>query len=150
MADIYPPVSFYFEVRIAGIQTTGDSSFLEAEGLNVEREYETLKEGGENRFPHRVPGRLKFQNLVLKRGLMGTQSLLALWCMEALESDLGTPFGIMDIDVRLLNEKGSPLAVWNFKRAWPVKWSMDAFNATENKLAIEKLEFAYSYFERTK
>jgi phage tail-like protein len=148
MAERYPPVSFYFEVWIAGIKTPGDSSFLEADGLSMDREFETIREGGENRFAHRVPGRMKFENLILKRGLMLYNSALAVWCRESMECDLGTAIKTKDIYLSLLDPKGSPQITWNFRNAWPVKWSVEGFNAVKNDFAVEKLEFAYSYFSR--
>lgn len=148
MVGYYPPVSFFFEVTIAGVKTSADSGFLEADGLNAEREIESIKEGGENRFVHRLPGRMKYDNLVLKRGLLVANSDLATWCKESLESDLGKPIKSKDIDVSLLDASGAPLMTWNFKSAWPVKWSVEGFNAMDNKIAVEKLEFAYSHFTR--
>ncbi|MGZ8219616.1 phage tail protein [Methylomagnum sp.] len=148
MAGYYPPVGFFFEVKTAGVKTAEDSGFLEADGLNAEREIESIKEGGENRFVHRLPGRMKYENLVLKRGLLVATSDLATWCKEALQSDLGKVITVRDIDVSLLDSSGSPLMTWNFKNAWPVKWSVEGFNAMDNKIAVEKLEFAYSYFTR--
>lgn len=146
----YPPVSFYFEVRIVGIATANDSSFLEVDGLSAERGVDTLKEGGENRFEHRLPGRTKYNNLVLKRGLLVVNSALAAWCSQVLESDLGVAITTKDIDVSLLDTGGSPLMTWNVKDAWPVKWNIDGFKAMDNKIALESLEFAYSCFTRTK
>jgi phage tail-like protein len=148
MSTYYPPVSFFFEVRISGVSTTADSSFLEADGLQAERQSEEIKEGGENRFVHRLPGRMKYQNLVLKRGLLVSTSELATWCKTAFEADLGTNLVTKDIDVSLLDAQGSPLMTWNFKNAWPVKWSVQGFNAMENRIAVETLEFSYSYFTR--
>jgi len=146
----YPPVSFYFEVKVIGIATASDAAFIELDGLSAERTFDTLKEGGENRFEHRLPGRTKYNNLVLKRGLLVAKSELADWCTLVLESDLGVALVTKDIDVSLLDTGGSPLITWNVKDAWPVKWNVDGFKAMENKIALESLEFAYSYFTRTK
>jgi phage tail-like protein len=147
MANYYPPVSFYFEVGIAE-QGGNDASFAEVSGLDAEREVMELKEGGENRYSHRLPGRAKYGNLVLKRGLMLASSPLFDWCKAVLESDFETPVRPRDVSVSLLDRSGSPLINWNIRRAWPVKWSLGAFNAQQNELAMETLELAYAFSTR--
>ncbi len=47
-----------------------------------EYEYETFKEGGENRFEHKLPVRTKYADLVLKRGML-TGSPLIDWMLKA-------------------------------------------------------------------
>ena len=44
----------------------------------------------------------------------------------------------------------SPLLVWNFRNAWPVKWSVAGLDAQKNSIALETVEFAYSYCIRAK
>lgn len=145
----YPPVSFHFTVGFSDGVIGLDSSFSEVSGLDAERGMVEIKEGGENRFTHRLPDRAKYGNLTLKRGILLPYSELAIWCKGILESDLGVALTVRDIYVALLNELGLPLVVWNFKNAWPVKWGVSALSADKNELAIETLEFAYSYFTKT-
>jgi phage tail-like protein len=38
--------------------------------------------------------------------------------------------------------------VWSFHNAWPVKWSIGGLNAQKNEIAMETLEFVYSYSTR--
>ncbi len=125
-----------------------DSAFSEVTGLEAEREVETVAEGGENRFVHRLPGRVTHRNLVLKRGIMATTSPLRRWCIEAIESDLAQPLSPMDIDVSLLNAEGTPAAVWSVVGAWPVKMDIGAFNASDNSYATETLELAFNRVTR--
>ena len=148
MALYYPPVSFHFEVKVAGAMDANDASFTEASGLDAERGIVEVVEGGENRFVHRLPDRGRCANLVLKRGVMVASSTLFDWCSESLESDLGKALKPRDIDVSLLDPEGSPLITWNFNKAWPVKWSIGTLNAKENEVAIETLEFSYSHMTR--
>lgn len=148
MANYYPPVSFYFSVKFSGVSSTNDSSFAEASGLDADRGLVEIAEGGENRFSHRVPDRAKYGNLTLKRGVMASSSDLFTWCKTVLEGDLGQPLQPKDIDVSLLDPEGNPLLTWNFTRAWPAKWSVAGFNAKENAIALETLEFAYAYCTR--
>lgn len=142
----YPPVGFYFKVQASGFKNKFDASFQEVSGIAAERTVEEIKEGGENRFVHRVPGLAKYSNLVLKRGLVTANSDFAVWCRKALEGDLSKPINPHTIDVLLLDGKGNPQMKWSFVRAWPVKWSASDLNAQENKIVVETLELAYSYF----
>jgi len=148
MDAYYPPGGFRFSVAIAGVNGGRDASFSEVSGLEAERPVFEVKEGGENRFVHRLPERARYGNLVLKRGLMVRQSQLADWCTAAFEGDLGKPIKPKDVVVHLLGADEEPLMAWNVKSAWPVKWGMNAFVADRNELALETLELAYTYYTR--
>ena len=98
MSDTYyPPVAFYFEVKVLGTPrspwaaTEIDASFQEVSGLDRELELQPLAEGGENRFTHQLPKRGKHPNLVLKRGLVAQKSSLAEWAEQTIGSDFSDP-----------------------------------------------------------
>jgi phage tail-like protein len=151
MADEgYPPVSFCFVVSFAGESPDVDCSFSEVSGLSIEREELTLKQGGENRYSLRLPGHAKFSNLVLKRGLLKQRSPLATWCKETLESDLTQRIETKDIVVSLLDRSRKVLDSWAFAKAWPIKWNVSTFDASKSEIAVETLEFAYTYFTRSR
>lgn len=148
MALFYPPTGFHFIVRFEGllIKYPGipDLGFQEVTGLNVEIGVEEFREGGENRYAHRMPNPVSYPNLVMKRGmLIGSQ--LMQWFTESVE---GFMFEPTDLTVVLLNPDHVPLQAWNFINAWPVKWSIEGLNAQENQLMIENIEFAYQYYRR--
>jgi phage tail-like protein len=146
MAEIYyPPVSFYFTVKIDGVTTKSDCAFAEADGLEAELGVFEIKEGGENRYSHRLPDRATHGKLTLKRGVMLASSDLATWCKTTLESDFSQRFTPKDIEVSLLNEDASPVLVWTFHGAWPAKWSVGGLDAKKNEVALETLEFHYAY-----
>lgn len=144
----YPPVAFSFWVRIAGNAADIDQGFQEVSGLSTERAMTPLEEGGENRFVHKLPGQVKPQNLVLKRGLMLASSPLFTWCKTTLESDLGSPIQPKSLTVSLLDAKRQPMISWSIVNAWPLKWQIDTFDATKNAVAIESIELAYQRLER--
>lgn len=82
MQDINLPVAFQFLVTIEDAHLPQDMAFAEVGGLDVEIEIETVVEGGENTFVHRLPKAAKHSNLVLKRGIADASSGLVRWCME--------------------------------------------------------------------
>lgn len=140
-------VAFSFEVIIAGVGD--DNAFQEASGLDVEIEFETVNEGGENEFAHKLPKAQKHPNFVVKRGVARKSGGLVKWCKEVFEGGFEQPIRPANIDVNLLDEKGKPAASWSLTRAWPVKWSIGGLDAAKNALAIETIEFAYNSIKRT-
>lgn len=146
MSTYYPPVGFHFKVEIAGI-TDGNGSeirFQEVSGLNQELGTEEITEGGENRFSHKLPARGKFNNLVLKRGML-LDSKLVDWCRDAIEN---FDFVTREVLVTLLNESHTPLISWSFIGAYPVKLSVSDFKAQDNSIVVETIELAYQYFRK--
>ena len=150
----YPLPAFYFTLRVLekpGIEVARaeiDASFQEISGIEAEFETESVVEGGENRFVHRLPKQPRYQNLVLKRGVTTTESFLSEWIGETLNSNLASPIRPHDLIVMLLNENGGPVMTWTFANAYPVKYSVSPLNSQENKILIETLELAYSSFKR--
>jgi phage tail-like protein len=141
------PRSFHFQVEfldVAGV-VENDIRFQDVSGLVAEMIIEEIQEGGENRFSHRLPVRARYSNLVLKRGML-TDSGLIKWFRDAIENFEFTPSIVM---VKLLENENEPLVTWNFIKAWPVKWTVSDFKATENSIVIETIELAYQYFRRT-
>lgn len=143
-SDLYPPVGFHFKVEFHLAGASGQSRemrFQEVSGLKKELAVEEFKEGGENRFSHRLPAPAKYPNLVLKRGVLLNSKLLD-WCFDAIDNFSFTP---IDITVTLLNEEHCPLLAWDFIKAYPLKWSTSDFKAQDNSILIETLELAYQY-----
>ncbi len=145
MIENYPPVGFHFVVSFGGLDSSSDDSrFSEVSGISQEFGREEIVEGGENRFRHKLPLPVKYQNLVLKRGLL-TNSAVIGWIKNSLNNFDIHP---IDLTVSLLNEKHEPLQTFGFVNAYPVKWSVSDFNASENSIVVESIEFAYQYFKK--
>lgn len=138
----YPPVGFHFKVEFVGIGNDNDIRFQSVSGLNVEYDSESFKEGGENRFEHKLPLRTKYADLSLKRGML-TDSKVIEWCMKAF---VNREFQPANVNVTLLNEKHESIKRWEVIDAWPKKWSVSDLNAQENSVVIETLDLAYKYF----
>lgn len=152
--EYYPPGAFYFTVTVIGsatavsLLTDIDASFQEVSGIQSEFDVETVTEGGENRFVHRLPKPAKYSNLKLKRGVVTKDSFLAEWVGLTIGSGLSLPIVTQNLMVSLLNEDGMPSIVWAFVNAYPLSWEVGPFSSTDNKILVETLEFSYNYFER--
>ena len=63
--------TFLFEVD--GVEI---GQFMEISGLEVNIAVEDIEEGGENSFVHKLPGRMSWPNITLKRGITQNDALL--------------------------------------------------------------------------
>lgn len=142
-----PPVGFHFKVEVLGLTPVADDlRFVEVGGLALEVATEDVPEGGENRFVQRYPGRAKYGDLVLKRGLL-KHSEVWNWARQCIEELDVTP---QDVNVTLLNPEHEPLMTWHVVGAYPVKWSVSDLNATANTFIVETLTLAYRHFRLDK
>ena len=142
MSEYYPPWGFYYKVEFDVSKNKDDVRFQAVSGLSVEYDMEEYKEGGENRFSHKLPVRTKYADLVLKRGMV-TDSEVIEWFLAAFRDREFTPY---DLNVILMNEKSEPLRTWNVVHTIPKKWLVSDLNANENSVVIETLELSYQYF----
>jgi len=150
--EYYPPGAFYFTVALYGtavsLATDIDASFQEVSGIRSELGVEEVVEGGENRFVHRLPRAATYPNLVLKRGVATQQSFLVEWAGQTIGSRLALPIVTQNLVVSLLDQLATPLVVWGFVNAYPVRWDVSPLISLDNKVLIETLELSYDYFER--
>lgn len=142
----YPPWGFYYKVDFVisgrGTPPTDDARFQAVSGLSVEYDYESFKEGGENRFEHKLPVRTKYADMVLKRGMLVNSEVIK-WFLAAFRD---REFSPADVNVILMNEKSEPVRTWNVVHAIPKKWLVSDLNANENSVVIETMELTYRYF----
>jgi phage tail-like protein len=101
---------------------------------------EEVREGGENDFVHRLPGRVEFSNLTLRRGYAQTHEFFE-WFRAVFDEGRVQR---RTVTVSLMNRDASgPIMQWAFRDAFPSKWSGPSFKAAENAIALESLEIAH-------
>ncbi len=135
MTDNGPLASFRFVVEAGG---TAVATFTECSGLQAEVEVVTYEEGGRNDYVHRLPGRAKFSNITLKRGLMETDDLWA-W----FEGVVNGKVVRRNVSIILYDSEHNEVRRWNLVEAYPVKWVGPAFNTGSSAVSIETLELAH-------
>jgi phage tail-like protein len=145
--DGYPPPAFYFRVDFDGSAGISDVSFQEVSGISSEIDVESVVEGGENRYVHRLPKGVSHPKLILKRGIANNNSGLMKWCRSVLEQ-FKTPIEPKALQVKLLNGSGDPIRSWTITGAYPVKWEVGNLNSTKNEVAIETIELSYATHTR--
>lgn len=149
MATSYPPVGFHFKISFANQQLSdGNISFIHAQevkGLSATIETgDTIKEGGENTFVHKLPGRVTYSPITIVRGMVSGSAFVE-WAKKAVERYQFEP---VDLLITLLDEQHQPLEYWYVVNAYPAKVSTSDFNAQDNKIVIETLELNYQFFQR--
>ena len=134
-----PYLGARFFVEIEGVDQGG---FTECTGLQAEVEVTDYQEGGNNGYIHKLAGRTKFTNVVLKRGVTDSTDLWD-WFQDVSRGQIERK----DVSVVLYNSEQEEVRRWNLREAFPSKWVGPAFNATTPAVAIESLELAHHGFE---
>jgi len=132
--------TFNFLVEIDSITRAG---FRECSGLDSTTDSTDYREGGDPLTVKKLPGLVKHSAITLKRGMTDDQELYN-WRVKAATGQIERHNG----SIILLDDTGAEKARWNFKEAWPTKWTGPSFNATGNDVAIETLELVHEGLER--
>ena len=110
-----PYRNFNFIVEIDGI---AKAAFQEVCGLGAEVDVAEYREGGENAGAVRkLPGRVRYFPITLKRGITQDKSLWS-WFKTVVNGVAQRANG----SVVLLDSSRNQVLRWNFINAWPSKW----------------------------
>jgi phage tail-like protein len=133
-----PYDTYNFLVQIDGIPVT---SFMECVLPEASIEVVEYREGAELVYNvHKLPGLVRYGNVVLKRGIANSSSSLAIWdWFSTFVAGAGTP---RLMSVTLLDSERNPVIKWSFANAWPVKYGSPVLSGKTSALAIETLELA--------
>jgi phage tail-like protein len=145
---IRPHPAFRFLVECADIVS---AVFSECSGLKAEVEVFKYEEGGENEFVHQLPGRRKWSNITLKRGMTDSLDLWT-WYQETIAGSKPTGNSKTkghrrDLTIILHNEAHEKAVRWELEDAYPVRWEGPALKVDGNAVAIEALEITYRRFK---
>lgn len=135
-----PLLSFKYQIEIDQII---EGLFTECTGISVEREVESYKEGGVNQFEHKLPGRIKYGNVTLKRG-MTTSNKLWEWFNENANSETDF-FKVkrLSVSIKQMDLAGNPVRHWSLEKAYPVKWKGPDLKSDNSQAAVETIEIAH-------
>jgi phage tail-like protein len=148
LAEYTAATAFAFRVVFSEGNLKDETSFQEVSGMGAEMQVEEVQEGGETRYVQRLPKGIKYNPLVLKRGIGPAWSPLVQWCRSTLEGGLGRQIRTVPLTVYLLDAEQEPLRAWLFADAYPIQWEVGAFDAMKNELAIETIKLSYTYSNR--
>jgi phage tail-like protein len=139
-----PLVGFHFSVEIQGVVT---GYFTECTGLGSEHEvieHNVVTEKGQE-VVMKVPGRLKWENIVLKRGITSNMDI---WDWRKEVEDGKVADARHDGSVTMFDQELNPVARWEFKRGWPLKVTGPQPKSDSNEIGIEELTIAHEYITR--
>ncbi len=130
-----PSLNFNFSVHIDGLDTTG---FCHIDGLGSSVD---IRRRGFGRFYRRVPGQIKYQNIVLRRGFDRSLGLWN-WYQRTLSGRVDRRDGLLV----LLNEEREPIMQFQLRKAWPCRWQLSPFDALHPDILIEEIELVIESF----
>jgi phage tail-like protein len=132
---VHPTTTHNFSFQRGKIE---EAYFNEVSGLTAEVDVFSYEEGGENDYVRKLPGRAKFSNVTLKRGVVYNEGLW-LWFRDVSRGKIVRA----DVSVVLYDTTHDELKRWNLAKAYPVKWVGPSFKADENAVSVESLELAF-------
>ena len=135
-----PYRGYNFLVEIDGITRAG---FREASGLDSAQDPIEYREGNQELTARKLPGLNKYSNISLKWGITDDAEFWG-WRKKAVDGTVERKNG----SVVLCNDAGEEKLRWNFKEAWPTKWTGPSLNATGNEVAIEQIDIAHEGIEK--
>jgi phage tail-like protein len=128
-----------FIVEVDGVAAAGFSEVDLPEGRIDVIEY---REGSDKTSDARkLPGRVGYSNVVLRRGVTGRTDLYDWWNLIR--------EGALDrraVAIVLLDEARNPVQRWHLVHAWPTRLAYSQLNALGDENVIETLELAYERF----
>ncbi len=137
--------NFNFLVEIEGL--AGESSlviggFSEVQGLGSQTEVVEFTVGSSSRI-HQIPGKTRYSNLVLKKGVTHSNELFN-WRKTIESGELDSRSG----SVILLDHEMREKTRWNFYDAWPCRYDAPQLDSNGDSISIETLELSIGRLER--
>ena len=93
----------------------------------------------------KVPGRLKWGDITLKRGLTSSMDL---WKWRKLVEDGDVKGARKNGSIIMFDQSLKPVAQWDFKNAWPSKITGPAPKSDSNELQVEEITIVHEYITR--
>ncbi|MFS8979347.1 phage tail protein [Cupriavidus necator] len=139
---VHPFTAFNFAVEIhrgEGAKPLVAAAFAECDGLEMNMEIKTLREGGANDRQIRLNGPVAYGQLTLKRGMTDNFDLWH-WFQDSVTD----PRLRAEAEVVMYAADGHTVcASFQLSRCVPVKLKAPALSARDGQVAIEELQVAY-------
>jgi phage tail-like protein len=139
-----PLISAFFTIDFGG---TVAGAFRECTGLGSENEVVEYKASGDKGkyVMKKVPGRMKWNNITLKRGITDTMDM---WKWRGQVEEGKVDQARKNGSITMHDQQGNSVARWDFVNAWPSKITGPTANATNNEVGIEELEITHEGYKR--
>jgi phage tail-like protein len=130
-----PLVQFSYSIEIQGILS---GYFTECSGLGSEHEvieHKVVDTMGRQDTVY-VPGRLKWPQISLKRGITDNMDI---WHWRKMVEDGNVDLARANGSVVMMDQHLTPTARWDFEEAWPIKVSGPQLKSDSNQIGVEEL-----------
>lgn len=141
-----PLVGFHFKIEVQG-KISG--FFTEISGLGSETEVIEHKvvTPGAQEVVQKIPGRLKWGDITLKRGITAEMDA---WNWRKMVEDGDIQGARANGSITMFDQSLTPVAQWDFENAWPVKITGPSLQSDSNAFGIEEMVLAHEYIKRVK
>ena len=140
-----PLVGFHFAIDIGGVV---QGYFTECSGIGSEHEvieHKVVENGKE--LVIKEPGRLKWENITLKRGITSNMDA---WDWRKMVEDGKVKDARKMGSIIMFDHELKPVAQWDFTNGWPSKISGPAPKSDSNEVGIEEMVITHEYIVRSK
>lgn len=139
-------VGFHFGLDIQGVIK---GYFTEVSGIGSENEVAEQKVVNEKgvQVVLKIPGRLKWSDITLKRGLTSNTDI---WKWRQMVEEGKVKEARKNGSIIMFDQSLKPVAQWDFKGAWPSKVSGPTPKSDSNELQVEELTIVHEYIKRSK
>ena len=141
-----PLIGFHFALDVQG---TIKGYFTECSGIGSETEIAEQKVVNEKgiQVVLKIPGRLKWGDITLKRGLTSSMDL---WEWRKMVEDGVVKGARKNGSIIMFDQSLKAVAQWDFKNAWPSKISGPTPKSDGNDITLEEITIVHEYITRTK
>jgi phage tail-like protein len=141
-----PLIGFHFALDVQGVI---EGYFSECSGIGSETEIAEQKVVNAKgvQVVLKVPGRLKWGDVTLKRGVT---SDMQLWEWRKMVEDGDVKGARKNGSITMFDQTLTPKAKWDFKNAWPSKISGPTPKSDGNDISLEEITIVHEYITRVK
>lgn len=148
-----PYSQFRFQVQLgdenAPDPISAEGGFQEVQGLGVEVTVAEYRNGYEPNWPRKIDGLIKYTDVTLKRGVIGSGGLWD-WLKQVINgtSNADDSAARRNVTISLMSEDGAQVAQsWSLKEARPIKYTGPQLAGKGTDVAIEEMVLACERME---
>ena len=141
-----PLLSFHFSLDLQG---SVSGYFMEVTGVGSENEITELKvmaDNGIGQIVKKMPGRLKWTDITLKRGIT---SEMDMWAWRKMVTDGNIEASRKNGSIIMYDHLGAIVAQWDFVRGWPSKITGPSIKSDDNAVGVEELTISHEGIVRS-
>lgn len=133
-----PGLNLTFKVTIDGHDL---GSWMKCEGLSIAYDVFEYREGGNNAYVHRLPGRAKYENIKLTRVVDSSTAAVMAWL-----ASVQATMSYATARISVLDATGEEVASWTVTGVYPARWTGPTLDASGRSPATETLELIHNGF----